>query len=72
MTEVNLSKGNSGLCPCCKGTRLVRGETCYYCNGSGFKRNLTGTDAQGLPTNNSTVPVAKNNNLNGNDGDIGY
>lgn len=65
---MNLSSGNTGLCPCCKGTRLMNNTQCYYCNGTGCKRNLTGTDAQGLPPNGQRATTAKNNDLNGNGG----
>lgn len=65
---VNFSRGNQQLCPCCRGTKMMPGsDSCTYCNGTGFKQNLTGVDSMGLPPNNATVTKAPNKQFSGNE-----
>lgn len=42
------------------------GGVCSYCNGTGVKRNLTGTDDTGLPPNSCNVEKAPNKPVFGN------
>lgn len=64
---VNFTRGNTGICPCCRGTRQMQGsDTCYYCRGTGFRANLTGTDSMGLPPNNQTVSKVADKPTSGN------
>lgn len=56
---INLSRGASAVCPCCRGTKMManadgKGDTiCWRCNGTGYARPIGNLDSEGLPPNNN-------------------